>query len=357
MRTDLFDYELPRELIAAEPAARRDESRLLVLERATGRVEHRVFRDIAGLLEPASLMVVNDSRVFPARLHGRRMATGGGVEFLLLDRLPRGEGDGDRWRVMCRPAKKLKPGEEVYFAGKRLTVRVLHYAAEGERDVEFSVPDVMPWLDEIGEVPLPPYIVQRRRESGIRAEDEAALDRERYQTVYARDPGSVAAPTAGLHFTPELLAALEARGIGRTAVTLHVGAGTFKPVEVENVEDHPMHSERFEVSAESAGAVNRARAAGRRIVAVGTTSVRTLESAADESGRVSAGWRDTRLMIAPGYRFRTVDTLITNFHLPRSTLLMLVSAFAGREAVLAAYAEAVREGYRFFSYGDAMLIR
>ena len=363
MRTDLFDYALPRELIAAEPAARREDSRLLVLDRATGAVSHRVFADIATLLRPGDLLVVNDSRVFAARIHGKRTATGGAVEMLLLERLAAPSAtDGaarDRWRVLCRPAKKLKPGEEVYFANRRLTARVLHYAGEGERDVEFDTPDVMPWLDELGEVPLPPYIVQRRRELGTArpgARADHAGDRERYQTVYARDHGSVAAPTAGLHFSDALLRDLEARGVLRASVTLHVGIGTFKPVECENIEEHPMHEERLEISPETADAVNRARADGRRVVAVGTTAVRSMESAADEDGRVTPGRRSTRLMITPGYRFRAVDAMITNFHLPRSTLLMLVSAFAGRGHVLAAYEEAVRERYRFFSYGDAMFL-
>ena len=363
VRTDLFDYHLPKELIAAQPAARREGSRLLVLDRATGAVTHRVFGDIGGLLRAGDLLVVNDSRVIPARMHGKRLATGGAVEFLLLERVappPGEEAAGDRWLVLCKPAKKLKPGERVYFANKRLEARVMHYRGEGEREVEFSVPDVLPWLDELGEMPLPPYILQRRRDMHLRGADPKTLlmpdDPERYQTVYARDPGSVAAPTAGLHFTPEMLARLEAAGVERVSVTLHVGPGTFRPVETEDISQHPMHAERFSIPPATADAVNRARAAGRRVVAVGTTSVRSLESACGEDGAVQPGDHETRLMIAPGYRFRAVDALLTNFHLPRSTLLMLVAAFAGREQVLAAYDEAIRERYRFYSYGDAMLI-
>jgi S-adenosylmethionine:tRNA ribosyltransferase-isomerase len=363
LRTDLLDYHLPRELIAAEPAARREDSRLLVLDRASGAITHRAFSDIGGHLRPGDLLVVNDSRVIPARIHGRRLATGGAVEFLLLERVapPPGEAAaGDRWVVLCRPAKKLKPGEQVYFANKRLEARVVHYRGEGEREVEFSVPDALPWLDGLGEMPLPPYIIQRRREMHLAGADPKTLllpaDHERYQTVYAREPGSVAAPTAGLHFSPELLARLAAAGVERAAVTLHVGPGTFRPVETDDTDRHAMHAERFTVPPETADAVNRARREGRRVVAVGTTSVRTLESACGGDDAVAPGSRETRLMIAPDHRFRAVDALLTNFHLPRSTLLMLVFAFAGRERVLAAYEEAIRERYRFYSYGDAMLI-
>lgn len=360
MRTDLFGYHLPRELIAAEPAARREESRLLALDRATGRIEHRTFTDIADYLRQGDLLVANDSRVVRARLHGKRLGTGGRVEFLLLERMPRGGATWDVWRVMCRPAKKLKPGETVYFANKQLEARVKHYLGEGEREVEFSVPDVLPWLETLGEVPLPPYILQRRRELGAQGQWNPSFsgseDAERYQTVYAREPGSVAAPTAGLHFTEELLRRLRERGISFAPLTLHVGPGTFKPVEVSEVERHPMHTEEFSIPGATADAVNLAREEGRRVVPVGTTSVRSLESAVDERGRVRGGSFSTSLMILPGYRFRIADAMITNFHLPRSTLLMLVSAFAGRELILHAYEEAIREQYRFYSYGDAMLI-
>jgi S-adenosylmethionine:tRNA ribosyltransferase-isomerase len=362
MRTDLFEYHLPRELIAAVPAQRRDQSRLLVVDRHAGRVGHSMFSRIGEHLRAGDLLVANDSRVIRARIHGKRLATGGKVEFLLLERT--GGGDRDTWRVMCRPARKLKPGEVVYFANKRFEAQVLHYVGEGEREVEFSCPDVMAWLDEIGEVPLPPYIVQRRRElreearaKGLRSAPIAdEEDAERYQTVYARDPGSVAAPTAGLHFTNELIARLKESGVGFETITLHVGPGTFKPVEVEDVEGHVMHSEHFVIRADAADAVNAAQAEGRRVIAIGTTAVRALESATTEDGPVSAGQYDTSLMIVPGYRFRVVDAMVTNFHLPRSTLLMLVSAFAGRELMLGAYEEAVRQEYRFYSFGDAMLI-
>lgn len=356
MKTSLFDYNLPRELIAATPPQRREDARLLVVHRATGQIEHRTFSDVGDYLRSGDLVVVNNSRVIRARIHGKRMATGGGVEFLLLERVAQTP-TNDTWRVMCRPAKKLKPGEVVYFANKRLTATITHYLDEGEREAEFSAPDVLAWLDEIGEVPLPPYIVQRRREMSEEGHAAPPVDDvARYQTVYARDPGSIAAPTAGLHFTDSMLGELRQKGIETAAVTLHVGAGTFKPVECEDIENHPMHSERFSISQETADAVNRAKAEGRRIVAVGTTSVRTLESAADENGIVRAGETTTSLLIMPGYQFRAVDALITNFHLPRSTLLMLVSAFANRDLILHAYEEAVRERYRFFSYGDAMMI-
>jgi S-adenosylmethionine:tRNA ribosyltransferase-isomerase len=359
VRTDLFDYHLPRELIAPVPAAERDASRLLVLQRAGQTIAHHTFRDLPALLRAGDLLVVNDSRVIRARLHGKRLATGGGVEFLLLERTGQ-DGRCDRWLVLCRPARKLKPGEIVYFANRRLEATVLHYRGEGEREVEFRTPDVLAWLDELGEVPLPPYIVQRRREMAVehpecKTFDESA-DAERYQTVYAREPGSVAAPTAGLHFTPALLDALAASGVGRVAVTLHVGAGTFRPVETEEIEQHRMHVEHFTVSPEAAVAIRAARADGRRVVAVGTTCVRVLETLAAQPEGIRTGHFDTDLMIVPGFEFRAVDALITNFHLPRSTLLMLVAAFAGREFVLRAYEEAVRERYRFYSYGDAMLI-
>jgi len=361
MRVDLFDYHLPRELIAAEPAAERDHSRLLVLHRANGRIEHRRFDEIADYLRAGDVLVLNDSRVIRARLHGKRTATGGGVEFLLLERAPSADEAVSRtcdvWRVMCRPAKKLKPGEIVYFANKRLQARILHYCGEGEREVEFSAPDVMLWLNQIGEIPLPPYIIQRRRELGWGSGHlEIPSDAERYQTVYAREPGSVAAPTAGLHFTPQLLERMKDAGVQQASVTLHVGAGTFKPVETQEAEDHVMHTEHSSISHETAATVNDARRDGRRVVAVGTTAVRTLETVANPRGMVQDGQFETSLMILPGYRFKCVDALITNFHLPRSTLLMLVSAFAGRELILRAYKEAIAQHYRFFSYGDAMLI-
>ncbi len=355
MRIDLFDYVLPKELIAATPAERREQARLMVLHRSENKVEHTVFADIGRFLRSGDLLVVNDSKVIPARLHGKRMATGGHVEFLLVERTGQ-DAERDRWIVICRPAKKLKPGEQVYFANKKLLATVLRYAGEGEREVEFHCSDVLALIEDIGEVPLPPYIVQRRRELFGRDHVVLPEDREWYQTVYAREPGSIAAPTAGLHFTPELLEKLQSSGIQLARVTLHVGPGTFRPVETEEVEQHRMHEEHYWIPPETVAMVEATRKNGGRVVAVGTTVVRTLESAADESGRLKSGHSSTALMIIPGYRFRVVDALVTNFHLPRSTLLMLVCAFAGREFVLEAYREAVAQRYRFFSYGDAMLI-
>lgn len=334
MLTRDFDYELPEESIAQEPAPR-GESRLLVLDRE-GPDRHRRVQDLPRLLRPGDLLVLNDTRVIPARLFGHRIGSEGRMEVLLVEKA------GEReWDALVRPGKRARPGTGIAFEG--LTAEVV-----GKRDdryrLRFSEP-VEPHLDRLGHVPLPPY---------IRRPDEES-DRERYQTVFARNPGAVAAPTAGLHFSAELLEAIAAAGIGIARVTLHVGIGTFKPVAAERVEDHRMDHERYEVSEETAEAIRSARAEGRRVVAVGTTVVRTLESAVLAAGEVKAGGGSTELFITPGYAFRAVDVLLTNFHLPRSTLLMLVSAFAGRERVLAAYAEAVREGYRFYSYGDAML--
>jgi S-adenosylmethionine:tRNA ribosyltransferase-isomerase len=358
VRTEQFDYSLPRELIATLPAEKREQSRLLVLDRKAQTIEHRHFFEIINYLHPGDVLVVNDSRVIRARMHGKRLTSGGKVEFLLLERCAHDSGENDRWIVMCRPAKKLKPGEEVYFANKQLMARVLHYRGEGEREVEFNTPDVLAWLDVIGEIPLPPYILQRRQETHFPVESPSTtqIDAERYQTIYAREPGSVAAPTAGLHFSEELLDRVRQLGVEVVPVTLHVGPGTFKPVESENIENHPMHSERFVISQQAADSLNLAHEQKRRIMCVGTTSVRSIESATDSQLKVHAGEFSTSLMIYPGYGFKSVDALITNFHLPRSTLLMLVSAFAGREFVLRAYELAVRERYRFFSYGDAMLI-
>jgi len=342
VRTRDFDYRLPRDRIAQRPLASRDASRLLVLDRASGRVTHRVFRELPELLAPGDLAVVNDARVVPARVRGRRAATGGKVEVLFIE--PEIPG---RWRALLGSGGRLEPGEIVKLPGDGAHLRLLErQGLEGDL-VETGELDVPKLLAEHGHVPLPPYIT--------RPDDDA--DRAAYQTVYARTEGAVAAPTAGLHFTPELLARLEARGVERAAVTLHVGPGTFRPVKAERVEDHAMHAERFEIGAEAASAVNRARAESRRVVAVGTTVVRALESAARATGRVEPFGGRTSLFIRPPFEFQAVDALVTNFHPPRSTLLMLVAAFAGREHVLAAYAEAVREGYRFFSYGDAMLIR
>jgi S-adenosylmethionine:tRNA ribosyltransferase-isomerase len=338
-----FDYELPPELIAQQPLAERDASRLLVLARASGRIAHHVFSDLPALLAPGDLLVVNRSRVIPARLLGRRARGGEGEILLVRDR---GEG---RWEAMVRPGRHLRPGQRLTIDDDlSVVVESEAIAEDGRRRVRLLSKrrDVEGALARCGHVPLPPY---------IRRADEPS-DRERYQTVYARERGSVAAPTAGLHFTPSLLARLAERGVGRAELVLHVGPGTFQPVKVSRVEDHRVASEAYSLPPETAAALARARARGGRVVAVGTTSVRALESTAGADGTVAAGEGETDLVVRPGHRFRAVDVLLTNFHLPRSSLLLLVAAFAGREAVLRAYAEAVRERYRFYSYGDAMLI-
>lgn len=339
-----YDYQLPSHRIARYPAARRDESRLLVVPQDPAPLRHLRFHDVLELFEPGDVLVVNESKVLPARLLGRK-PTGAPAEILLIR--PAAEGDDPYlWEALVRPGSKLKPGRTV-VVGDDLHVEIMD-SAPGSGRVVRLVTDlpVEAALDRYGHMPLPPYIDR----------PDEALDRERYQTVYAREPGSVAAPTAGLHFTDELLAALDGKGVHRTAVTLHVGIGTFRPVEVDDPEQHEMHREWCEVTAEAAEAVNAARGAGGRVWAVGTTAVRTLESATDESGRIRAGQRTTDLFIRPPYRFRAVDCLITNFHLPRSTLLMLVAAFGGYERVMAAYAEAIAGDYRFYSYGDAMAV-
>ncbi|HEX6900013.1 MAG TPA: tRNA preQ1(34) S-adenosylmethionine ribosyltransferase-isomerase QueA [Thermoanaerobaculia bacterium] len=331
MLTSDFDYHLPPERIAQE-AAPRGESRLLVLDRE-GPDRHARIRDLPRLLRPGDLLVLNDTRVIPARLFGHR-PSGGRMEVLLIER--RGERE---WDALVKPGRRAQPGTRIDFADG-LAAEVVDKREDGRHLLRFSEP-VEPHLDRLGHIPLPPYIHR----------PDTPADRERYQTIYARHPGSVAAPTAGLHFTEELLREIEAAGIGIARVTLHVGVGTFKPVSAEKIEEHRMESERYEISEETAAALRRAR----RVVAVGTTVVRTLESAARD-GEVQPGSGATELFITPGFNFQLVDALLTNFHLPRSTLLMLVSAFAGRERVLAAYEEAIREGYRFYSYGDAMLV-
>jgi S-adenosylmethionine:tRNA ribosyltransferase-isomerase len=342
LRTSDFDFALPPELVAQHPAARRDESRLLVLERATGALHHRSFGDIVEWIPPGDLVVINETKVFPARLLGRR-ASGGEAEILLLR--PEAE-DARVWRALVRPGSRLKPGRRVEIADG-FSAEILDSSPEGERRVRLETEGPLEEaLERHGRVPLPPYI---EREAG-------AGDRERYQTVYARERGSVAAPTAGLHFTPGILAALEGKGVEMARLVLHVGVGTFRPVEVEDPGAHRMHAEWYSIPEATAGAVNAARAGGRGVWAVGTTTVRTLEAAAAEDGRLRAGAGWTDIFIRPPHRFRAVDHLLTNFHLPRSTLLMLVSALAGREAVLDAYREAVERRYRFFSYGDAMLV-
>ena len=334
-----FYYELPPELIAQTPLERRDASRLLCLDKETGEWDHRHFFELPELLRPGDCLVMNDSRVIPARLFGTR-PTGGSVEVVLLRDL--GEGN---WECLTRPGRKTQPGTELSFGEGRLTAQVVKAGEDGNKILHFCYQGIfLELLEELGQMPLPPYIKEQLK------------DKERYQTVYSRDPGSAAAPTAGLHFTKELLKTISNRGVELSYVTLHVGLGTFRPVKEENIEDHPMHAEYCIVPERTAEIVNRTHANGGRVVSVGTTSCRTLESFSREDGTLEArsGWTD--IFIYPGYRFRTVDALVTNFHLPESTLIMLVSALAGREHVLAAYREAVEKRYRFFSFGDAMFI-
>lgn len=332
-------YELPEELIAQTPIERRDASRLMVLDKRSGEIEHRHFYDLPAYLRPGDCMVLNDSRVIPARLFGVR-PSGGVTEVVLLRDL------GDkRWECLCRPGKKMRVGSTVSFGDGELNAVVDEVQEDGNRVLRFEYEGIfLEILDRLGQMPLPPYIKVQLQ------------DKERYQTVYSREPGSAAAPTAGLHFTQELLERIRAMGVEVCFVTLHVGLGTFRPVKVENIEEHDMHSEYCTVSAETAEAINRTKAHGGRVIAVGTTSCRTLESFADENGHMEAasGW--TNIFIYPGYRFKCIDALVTNFHLPGSTLVMLVSALAGRENILHAYETAVREKYRFFSFGDAMFI-
>jgi len=342
VRTSDFDYELPKELIAQYPAERRDESRLLVLRRDDGGIEHRRFSEIDEFLQSGDLLVVNETEVIPARLLGKKRVTGGAVEVFLLEEIEAG-----RWEVLVRPAARIRQGTELEFGDGRLIASVVRELDGGKRIVDLSsAGDLGAALDEMGRVPLPPYIDREAEDS----------DRERYQTVYARERGAVAAPTAGLHFTESLLERLGSRGVGVARLVLHVGLGTFRPVAVEDPEQHDMECERYVFDAAAADAVNATREAGGRVVAVGTTCVRVLETIAGPDGSVAPASGSTRLFIRPPHRFRCVDALLTNFHLPRSTLLMLVSAFGGREHVLAAYAEAVERRYRFYSYGDAMLI-
>lgn len=340
LKTSDYAFDLPQELIAQDPLTDRSASRLLVLDRRTGKTEHRGFRDILQYLRPGDCLVLNDTRVIPARLLGVKEDTKAAVEILLLKRREK-----DVWEALVRPGKKLRPGARVTFGDGRLRAEILDVVEEGNRLVQFSYEGI--WeevLDSLGEMPLPPYITHKLQ------------DKNRYQTVYARYEGSAAAPTAGLHFTQELLAQVEEMGVELAYVTLHVGLGTFRPVKVDNVKEHHMHSEFYRITKEAAERINRAKESGHRVICVGTTSCRTVESAADENGRLSACSGNTDIFIYPGYRFKVLDGLITNFHLPESTLVMLVSALAGREQVLSAYREAIRERYRFFSFGDAMLI-
>ncbi len=336
-----FDYHLPEELIAQRPKQKRDDSRMMVVDRQSGQISHEHFYDILQYLKPMDCLVLNDSKVLPARIFGTKIGTGAKVEFLLIKRIK-----GDRWETMVRPGKKLKPGDRVSF-GDVLIGEIIDYGPDGTRIVDFSYEGIfMEKLEQIGHMPLPPYI---RREAG-------EGDKDRYQTVYCREEGSVAAPTAGLHFTKELLSRVEDVGIKIVYVTLHVGIGTFRPVKADLVEDHHMHFEEYEISEEAARIINETKAAGGRIISVGTTSTRTLESAAESNGTIPAGSGSTDIFIYPGYEFKVIDSLITNFHLPKSTLMMLISAFYDREKVLEAYEEAKRQKYRFFSYGDAMFI-
>ena len=341
MKTSDFYYDLPQELIAQDPLEDRSSSRLLVLDRKTGEMEHRVFRDITEYLRPGDCLVVNNTKVIPARLLGVKEDMGAGIEILLLKRKA-----DNVWETLVKPGKKARPGARIVFGDGILKGEVLEVVDEGNRLIRFEYEGIFEEiLDRLGQMPLPPYITHQLK------------DKNRYQTVYAEHDGSAAAPTAGLHFTPELLEEIQAKGVRLAHVTLHVGLGTFRPVKVEDVSQHHMHSEYYVVEEEQARLINDTRAAGGRVICVGTTSCRTLESAADEDGilRAGSGWTD--IFIYPGYRFKIMDALITNFHLPESTLLMLVSAFADKEKIMKAYEEAVRQRYRFFSFGDAMFIK
>lgn len=335
-----FDYELPEELIAQDPLEDRSSSRLMVLDKSTGDVEHRTFKDILEYLRPGDCLVINNTKVIPARLYGVKEGTNAKIELLLLKRK-----ENDIWETLVKPGKKAKPGTKIIFGDGILAGEIVDVVEEGNRLIQFHYDGIFEEiLDQLGQMPLPPYITHQLQDKG------------RYQTVYAKYDGSAAAPTAGLHFTKELLEQVKAKGVEIAEVTLHVGLGTFRPVKVENVLEHHMHSEFYMVSKEAADKINKAKQSGNRVISVGTTSTRTLESAADDNGYLKecSGW--TEIFIYPGYQFKVIDGLITNFHLPQSTLVMLVSALAGREQVLDAYKVAVQEKYRFFSFGDAMLI-
>lgn len=335
-----FNYYLPEELIAQTPIEKRDESRLMVLDKNTGEIEHKIFRDIIDYLQPGDCLVRNNTKVIPARLYGKK-ETGANVEFVLLKNL-----EGDIWEAMVRPGNKLHSGAKVILGDGLLRAEILETLQDGTRKVKFEYDGIFnEILDKIGLMPLPPYI------------HESLKDNDRYQTVYAKYEGSAAAPTAGLHFTDELLKKIEEKGISIANVTLHVGIGTFRPVKEKNIEDHQMHTEHYYIKQEDADKINKAKLSGHRVIAVGTTSCRTIETIADEKGLVKACEGDTGIYIYPGYKFKCLDALITNFHLPESTLVMLVSALAGRENILNAYNEAVKEKYKFFSFGDAMFIK
>lgn len=341
MKRQDFYYDLPEELIAQDPLKDRSSSRLLVLDKESGAVSHHVFREITDYLEAGDCLVINDTKVIPARLIGSKIGTNAKIEILLLKRK-----ENNVWETLVKPGKKAKIGTRISFGDGLLVGEVIDIVEEGNRLVQFTFDGIFEEiLDQLGQMPLPPYITHQLE------------DKDRYNTVYAAHSGSAAAPTAGLHFTPELLEEIQKKGVYIARVTLHVGLGTFRPVKVDEITDHHMHSEFYQIGEEAAKKINRAKENGHRVICVGTTSCRTIESAADENGHMEAksGW--TEIFIYPGYRFKVLDCLITNFHLPESTLIMLVSALAGREHVLAAYEEAVKERYRFFSFGDAMLIR
>ena len=337
LKTSDYYFDLPQELIAQDPLEDRAASRMLVMNRESGEISHRVFSDIKEYLRPGDTLVLNDTKVIPARLLGTKEGTGASVEILLLKRM-----SANTWETLVRPGKKLRPGARMTFGDGSLKAVILDILDEGNRLVEFEYDGIFEEvLDRLGEMPLPPYITHKLKDENM------------YQTVYARYEGSAAAPTAGLHFTEELLDEIRAMGVNTAFVTLHVGLGTFRPVKVDDVKSHHMHTEWYQVTEEAAELINRTHRQGHRVICVGTTACRTVESAADEAGTVHAGADDTSIFIYPGYRFRVMDALITNFHLPESTLVMLVSAFAGRERVLGAYEEAIRLKYRFFSFGDA----
>lgn len=341
MRKEDFYFDLPEELIAQDPLEDRSSSRLLVLDKETGRVEHHVFREIIDYLQEGDCLVINDTKVIPARLIGSKIGTDAKIEVLLLKRK-----ENDVWETLVKPGKKAKVGTRISFGDGLLVGEVVDIVEEGNRLIHFEYEGIFEEiLDQLGQMPLPPYITHQLE------------DKNRYQTVYAKHSGSTAAPTAGLHFTPELLKEIEEKGVQIARVTLHVGLGTFRPVKVDNILEHHMHSEFYQIEEEAAEKINRAKESGHRVICVGTTSCRTIESAADKNGKLHAtnGW--TEIFIYPGYEFKVLDCLITNFHLPESTLVMLVSALAGREQVLSAYEEAVKEKYRFFSFGDAMFIK
>ena len=340
MKVSDFNYNLPQELIAQVPIKNRDESRLMVLDKKNKTIEHKIFKDIINYLKPGDCLVRNNTKVIPARLYGIKEETGINVEFLLLNRI-----EGDYWEVMVRPGRRLKEGTKVIFGNGILQAEILEIMNGGNRKVKFTYEGIFnEILDKIGLMPLPPYIHEKLKE------------KDRYQTVYAKYEGSAAAPTAGLHFTNELLEEIKQKGIDIANVTLHVGIGTFRPVKEENVEEHAMHTEHFYIKQEDVEKINKAKKEGHRIIAVGTTSCRVLESIADENGYIKPIEADTGIFIYPGYRFKCIDGLITNFHLPESTLIMLVSALAGKDYIMHAYEEAVKEKYRFFSFGDAMAI-